>query len=304
MLTVRCEITALAWESRTNAGLYLLVCAIVLYRCLARVIWSPSLFSPQLQLSCPSHWTLLYNSNQDGLGANRFVRQADGWNLATSFLPATVFCGISVLFWLILRQLLYVFVFWYITVNGYTFLSTFLERRPLNKPYLSIFKNLLWYRIYNQGQIPQNFWFHQWASCPYCTFLSSINNNCLRRDPHLQISSLQVPTSRVELQRPHPDLLARWEWQRVLHRRHIRVARITSVLGRTGLYYTANTSPVSSHREWVWVGWTWRLFSPVVVVGVRFHYFMINDEHVVIVFFIIIIFSCRYTSTWCWFGHS
>lgn len=32
-----------------------------------------SYFSKFLQLSCPSHWTLLYNSNQDGLGANRFL---------------------------------------------------------------------------------------------------------------------------------------------------------------------------------------------------------------------------------------
>uniref|UniRef100_A0A8D8SCC1 TLDc domain-containing protein n=1 Tax=Cacopsylla melanoneura TaxID=428564 RepID=A0A8D8SCC1_9HEMI len=32
-----------------------------------------SYFSKFLHLSCPSHWTLLYNSNQDGLGANRFL---------------------------------------------------------------------------------------------------------------------------------------------------------------------------------------------------------------------------------------
>lgn len=32
-----------------------------------------SYFSKFLQLSCPSHWSLLYNSNQDGLGANRFL---------------------------------------------------------------------------------------------------------------------------------------------------------------------------------------------------------------------------------------
>lgn len=41
--------------------------------------YAPTFLSKTLDLSCPSHWTLLYNSNQHGIGANRFFHHVLGY---------------------------------------------------------------------------------------------------------------------------------------------------------------------------------------------------------------------------------
>ncbi|KAK7598222.1 hypothetical protein V9T40_006457 [Parthenolecanium corni] len=40
---------------------------------------APTFLSKILDLSCPSHWTLLYNSNEHGIGANRFFHHVLGY---------------------------------------------------------------------------------------------------------------------------------------------------------------------------------------------------------------------------------
>ncbi|XP_065226218.1 uncharacterized protein LOC135849645 [Planococcus citri] len=40
---------------------------------------APTFLSKIMDLSCPSHWTLLYNSNQHGIGTNRFLHHVLGY---------------------------------------------------------------------------------------------------------------------------------------------------------------------------------------------------------------------------------